>query len=116
MNLIIYRTADVLHLRRGQVPTQQWLRDALRVFNKYQIGWAWWAFNSRDVTIPSPLHTTWANQRTTGEVGTTEIEMRNLEAYLVLAVVLVFAFIGTLVLSLWPRRTQRNLVTRRHRR
>jgi endoglycosylceramidase len=95
--------------------SQQWLRDALRVFNKYQIGWAWWAFDSRDGRIPSALYIAWANQRTPAEAGTIGIEMRNL-GYLVLAVVLVFAFIGTLVLSRWPRRTQRSLVTRRHRR
>ena len=95
--------------------SQRWLQDAVKILNKYQIGWAWWAFDSRVVIVPSPLHITWANQRTTAEAGTTETEMRNL-GYLVLAVVLVFAFIGTLALSLWPRRTQRNLVTKRHRR
>ena len=94
---------------------QRWLQDAVKILNKYQIGWAWWAFDSRVVIVPSPLHITWANQRTPAEAGTIGIEMRNL-GYLVLAVVLVFAFIGTLVLSLWPRRTQRSLVTRRHRR
>ena len=87
--------------------SQQWLRDALRVFNKYQLGWAWWAFDSRDGRIPSALYITWANQRTTAEAETPELEMRNLEAYLMLAVVLVLAFIGTLVLSLWPRRHRR---------
>ena len=93
--------------------SQQWLRDALRVLNKYQLGWAWWAFDSRDGRIPSTLYITWANQRTTAEAETTELEMRNLEPYLVLAVALEVAFIGVLALSVWLKRRQGSGLSRR---
>jgi endoglycosylceramidase len=91
----------------------EWLQDALRAFSKYQVGWAWWALDKRDGRIPSTLYITWANQRTTEEAATTEIETRNLEAYLALAVALEVAFIGILALSVWLRRRQGSGLSRR---
>ena len=32
-----------------------WTQDALTLFNRYQIGWAWWAFNGQSTSIPDQL-------------------------------------------------------------
>nr|MDO8135548.1 hypothetical protein [Candidatus Njordarchaeum guaymaensis] len=35
----------------------EWLQDAVALFKKYQVGWAWWAFDGRVefTRMPSPL-------------------------------------------------------------
>jgi hypothetical protein len=36
--------------------SQRWLQDAIKTFNKYQTGWAWWAFDqNRPQSMPSYL-------------------------------------------------------------
>lgn len=32
-----------------------WTQDALTLFNRYQIGWAWWAYNGTFTSIPDQL-------------------------------------------------------------
>lgn len=33
-----------------------WTQDALTLFNRYQVGWAWWAFNGQYTSIPDQLY------------------------------------------------------------
>ena len=77
--------------------SQQWLRDAVRAFSKYQIGWAWWAFNSRGVTIPSPLYTTPENQITSEETKAFDMGIGNVEPYVAVAVAFVIAVLVAIV-------------------
>jgi len=33
-----------------------WLQDALTLFNRYQVGWAWWTYNGSYASIPDQLY------------------------------------------------------------
>ena len=33
-----------------------WTQDAMTLFNRYQIGWAWWGYNGQYTTIPDQLY------------------------------------------------------------
>jgi endoglycosylceramidase len=33
-----------------------WTQDALTLFNRYQVGWAWWAYNGNYTSIPDQLY------------------------------------------------------------
>ena len=33
-----------------------WTQDALTLFNRYQIGWAWWAYNGQYQLVPNQLY------------------------------------------------------------
>ncbi len=34
----------------------RWTQDALALFNRYQVGWAWWAYNRQYTSIPDQLY------------------------------------------------------------
>lgn len=81
----------------NDVSSQQWLRDAVRAFSKYQIGWAWWAFDSRGVTIPSILYITPTNQITSTETKAFEMGVANVEPYVAVAAAFVVAVLVAIV-------------------
>ena len=99
---------------------EEWVRVAVSVFNKYQIGWAWWAFNDKQGPIPDVLRvaqnaqTTFTSpvvERTVSVTSTVtemvgvEIASRNETLYLALSVFLAAAFV--LALFAMYRRRQR---------
>jgi endoglycosylceramidase len=44
---------------RDSASSHRWLQDAIRIFDRYQVGWAWWAFcQTGDQSIPSILSVT----------------------------------------------------------
>lgn len=77
--------------------SQVWLRDAVRIFSKYQIGWAWWAFDSSDRGLPSPLYITEESPMPSTETGTVEIGIGNVEPYVAITVAFVVAVLVAIV-------------------
>jgi len=96
-----------------------WLRDAISVFRKYQVGWAWWAFYGRNLVIPNQLHVTWATEHpppVTEPAGLT----LNLDAVLTGVVLVEVVLIATILYSMLDRRgemedTARGPVRRKRR-
>lgn len=102
---------------------QNWLQDAKELFEKHQIGWAWWAFNDKQGPIPDVLRVAQNAQTTftspvvepTISVTSTVTEMvgvetasRNETLYLALSVFFAAAFV--LALFAMYRRRQRHSV------
>ena len=84
-----------------------WIRDALKVFDKYGIGWAWWAFNGT-VGVPLQLYTNPQEQTATG----IHINIIDVEVAILLASILV---LGATV-AVWARHELRTVHSARVKR
>jgi endoglycosylceramidase len=83
-----------------------WVRDALNAFDKYGVGWAWWAFNGT-VGVPLPLYTK-PQEQTATEI---HISIIDVEVAILLASIMA---LGVSV-AVWARRELRTVRSARGR-
>jgi len=69
--------------------SEVWLRDSVRTFAKYEVGWAWWAFSGMGDRLPSPLY------QTPSSSATSEGQQSTVDG---MSVLLNLDVIGTLVI------------------
>lgn len=77
--------------------SDSWLRDTVRLFGKYGIGWAWWAYDDGTGTIPRPLYETQIGQMTSTELGEPLIGILEQNVTLVFLVVVGVAVLAVII-------------------
>jgi len=85
----------------------RWLKDAIRLFDKYKVGWAWWPSSDEQIrNIPSWLAITPIQEEATKLVYTTvTVGMRNpLDNYLPVTLVVIDILIIYIIFSQVARR------------